>query len=649
MQKRSSNLERKESKIPWRGILFALFLIPFNNYWVLRQEALWYARPTYGVPYYNVVIILLFCTLLNAIIKKTSIGKHALTSSELAVIYILLSIASSFACHQALGELVPLMAFPFWFDTPENEYEQLIQLHLPEWLTVSDKTALAPFYSGESSLFIKEHLIAWLPPLLWWGLFTLVLFFSMVCLLGILRKQWTDYERLTYPITEIPIQITQSNYGLFRNRLFWLGFSIAGLITLLSGLHFLFPSVPHFNVRRHNLLIFTDRPFSYMGVLRVSYNPFLIGTCYFMPVDLSFSLWFFYFVGKLQLLVSGMLGWRRPGVPYLPEQSAGAFVAIFLGTIWVARKHLEKVCLSAIGKGGLSSSGEPLSYPLAFFGFLGCVLFLVVFSIEAGASLLAIITFFFFYYAITVAVSKVRAQMGFPLHGLELFTPANLLVTVAGSRHISPGTMGVSTLYNWFSWEAFSSHPMPHQLEGYHIAHRLNKEMRRLSIALIMALVVTVFASFFILLDFYYKEGGDSGKFNWTSQMYGDYAYSQMRSWITQPSSPDAGKIGGMAFGVVFGFFLMAMRRRFAFWPFHILGYSMAGTWAIPEFWSVAFISFIIKSSILRFRGLRGYRKAVPFFMGLIVGEISVGSFWSILGFLLNQRMYDFFPGHWSS
>ncbi len=189
---------------------------------------------------------------------------------------------------------------------------------------------------------------------------------------------------------------------------------------------------------------------------------------------------------------------------------------------------------------------------------------------------------------------------------------------------------------------------MPHQLEGYHIAHRLGKEKRRLTVAMTLALVVTVFASFFILLDLYYKEGGDSGKFNWTSQMYGNYAYSQMKSWITQPSSPDVGQIGGMAFGAVFGFFLMAMRRRFVFWPFHILGYSMAGTWAIPEFWSVAFISFIIKFSILRFRGLRGYRQAVPFFMGLIVGEISVGSFWSILGFLSDHRMYDFFPGHWT-
>jgi len=170
VQSYSSDFEKKLSRIPWRGILIALFLIPLNNYWLLRQEALWYARATYGVPYYNVVIILIFCTLLNGIIKKTPARKYALDPSELLVIYILLSIASSFACHQALGGLLSLMTFPFWFNTPENEFQQLIQPYLPKWLTVSDKAILAPYYKGESSFFIKEHILAWVPPLLWWTL-----------------------------------------------------------------------------------------------------------------------------------------------------------------------------------------------------------------------------------------------------------------------------------------------------------------------------------------------------------------------------------------------------------------------------------------------------------------------------------------------
>lgn len=646
MQSYSSDFEKKLSRIPWRGILIALFLIPLNNYWLLRQEALWYARATYGVPYYNVVIILLFCTLLNGIIRKTPARKYALDPSELLVIYILLSIASSFACHQALGGLLSLMTFPFWFSTPENEFQQVIQPYLPKWLTVSDKTVLAPYYKGESSFFIKEHILAWGPPLLWWTLFTVVLFLSMVCLAGILRKQWTDHERFTYPLTEIPLQMAKPEHRLFQNRLFWFAFSIAGFLTMLSAMNFLFPSVPHIELRRHTFLSFADQPFSYMGNFRVTYNPFLIGACYFMPLDLSFSLWFFYLLSKLQLLISGALGQGKAGFPYLPEQSAGAFVTIFLGTIWVARRHLKEVFLSAIGKGMSPASNEPLPYSLALFGFLGCTIFLAIFSIRAGASPLYIIGFFFLYYAIVIAITRVRAQLGFPLHWLELFTPSTILVSIAGTTNISPGSIGVSTLYVWFTWESFASHPMPFQMEGYQIAHRLDKEKRRLTVAMILAVVITTFATFVILLDFYYKEGGDTGKFNWTTQMYGNYGYNGlMKNWIAYPSLPDAGKIGGMIFGGIFAGFLMTMRRRFVFWPFHVLGYSMAGSWAIYHFWSIALISFILKFSILRFGGLKGYRKAIPFFMGLILGEITVGGLWLLFGLLLNRQVYEFFPG----
>ncbi len=645
MQNYISDSEIKQLKIPWRGILIGLSLIPFNNYWILRQEALWYARMTYGVPYANAIIILTFCTFLNGIVKRTKARKYALDAIELLVIYMLLCIASSFACHQALGGLISLISFPFWFATPENEFQQLIQPHLPGWLTVSDKSALASYYHGESSFFIKQHIMAWLSPLLWWTLFSVVLFLSTVCLAGMLRKQWTDYERFTYPLTEIPLQIAKSEYRLFGNRLFWIGSSIAGFLTMLSALNFLFPSVPHIELRRHNLVRFTNQPFSYMGNFRVAYNPFLIGACYFMPLDLSFSLWFFFLISKIQLLVFGAMGQSKAGFPYIPEQSAGAFIAIFLGTILVARKHLKEVFLSAIGKGKLSSSDEPLHYSLASFGFLICVIFLIIFSVCAGASLFYAMGFFFIYYAITIAITRVRAQLGFPLHGLESFTPYTVLESILGSRRISPSTMGVSTLYIWFSWEAFSTHPMPHQMEGYHIAQRLGKGKRRLTFAMILAVIVTTFATFIILLDFYYKKGGDTGKFNWTTQMYGNYGYDMMKNWIAYPSEPDVGRIGGMLFGGLSGVFLMAMRRRFIFWPFHILGYSMAGTWAMYHFWSIAYISFILKFSILRFGGLKGYRKATPFFMGLILGEITVGGLWLFSGLLLDRQVYEFFPG----
>ena len=69
----------------------------------------------------------------------------------------------------------------------------------------------------------------------------------------ILRKQWIENERLAYPIIQIPLEMTDLRSGFFRNRMMWIGFTIAGAISLLNGLNFLYPSVPRIPNKRAKL------------------------------------------------------------------------------------------------------------------------------------------------------------------------------------------------------------------------------------------------------------------------------------------------------------------------------------------------------------------------------------------------------------
>ena len=52
--------------------------------------------------------------------------------------------------------------------------------------------------------------------------------------------------------------------------------------------------------------------------------------------------------------------------------------------------------------------------------------------------------------------------------------------------------------------------------------------------------------------------------------------------------------------------------------------------------WFPIFIAWLLKRVILRASGLQGYRTAVPFFLGLVLGEFVVGSVWNILGLVRN-------------
>lgn len=38
------------------------------------------------------------------------------------------------------------------------------------------------------------------------------------------------------------------------------------------------------------------------------------------------------------------------------------------------------------------------------------------------------------------------------------------------------------------------------------------------------------------------------------------------------------------------------------------------------------------------------YRRALPFFLGLIVGECVAGSFWTLLGLATGLPIYGFYP-----
>ncbi len=45
---------------------------------------------------------------------------------------------------------------------------------------------------------------------------------------------------------------------------------------------------------------------------------------------------------------------------------------------------------------------------------------------------------------------------------------------------------------------------------------------------------------------------------------------------------------------------------------------------------------------MLKFGGLRLYKTAVPFFFGLILGEMTIGCIWSLIGISFNIPYFSF-------
>ncbi|MGB9588564.1 MAG: DUF6785 family protein, partial [Armatimonadota bacterium] len=278
-------------RVTIRAVILALILAVINDYWIVQLEVVRYSFATYAAPFYNCVFTLLVVTTLNLIVRRVS-PQNALRRMELLTIYAMVSITSAVCSHNMMEILVSLMGYAFYFKTPENNWDKLFIGRLPSWLTVRDPVALRGFYNGNTSLYESANFKPWLIPILCWSAFCAVLIFTMLCINSILRKQWMDSERLTFPVIMLPLEMTEETGLLFKNKYMWLGFAIAGTLTFLAGLNYLYPSVPHLRIARRDIGQYvTTPPWNAMGGIPLGFYFWAIGIAFLMPLEMSFSCW----------------------------------------------------------------------------------------------------------------------------------------------------------------------------------------------------------------------------------------------------------------------------------------------------------------------------------------------------------------------
>lgn len=599
----------------------------------------WWAQfPTTMSLFFNVIFCLAVIIPINLFIRSIS-RPLALNQKELLVIYVMVTMSSAVASHDNLQVLIPMIGHPFWFDTAENEWRELFWEHIPEWLSIRDRDILSGYYEGQTSFYNVDYIKAWIKPALPWIAFETALLWVMICLSSIIRKQWIEREKLAYPIIQLPMEMTR-NYGInfFRNKVFWIAFVIVSVIDIVNGLNYLYPSVPLIGFRSRDISgLFTEKPWNAIGWTPLSIYPFVIGLGFMMPIDLSFSCWFFYFFRKSQRILGAVMGIRSlPGFPYDRQQSLGAYLGLSLFALWADRRYFAQVIRKSLGlRSDLDDFNEPLRYRTAIIGLILGFGFLVFFFSSAGMSIIIAIVAFAIYYALSTGITRMRAESGAPAHDLHFMGPDYMIPAIVGTRRLGPANLTALTYFFAFN-RAHRSHPMPHQLEALKICERTAMDARGIIFAMFLAIVIGSVSSFWAYLHDVYKFGS-GGSFAWQP-------YNRLQQWLTYPSPPDYAAVSFIGIGALFTFFLMFMRMKFFWWPFHAVGYAVSGAddWCMNWLWASLIISTTAKWIILRQGGIRAHRQAIPFFLGLVLGEFVIGSIWSIIGLSAGIRTFPF-------
>ena len=625
--------------VTWRAIIIGVMLIPLNSWFVIHGLFWGQSRPTTVSLIFNVIATLFLVVILNGLVRRAR-PRWALSHAELIVIYGMLSVASAVCGLDQIQTMMEVIAHPIWGATPENKWEDLFLKQMPTWVTVTDQRALEAYFDARIPMLASAHWKPWLPVALVWSGFSFTMLFIMLCLNTLFRKQWTDEAKLSFPIVYLPLEMTRPNSAIWTSSLFWIGFGAAFLIDILNGLHFLYPTVPHIlgeSGARFDLGTYIrNMPWRAIGWTPMRVFPFGVGLSFFIPLDLAFSSWFFYVMFKFVRIGSAALGWGNlPKAPWIDEQMHAAYLALAGFCIWSSRKHLAAAVQSVIGNREFDDSNEPMPYSWAFWGAIGGFAVLMFFCLRAGMNLWAASLFMLIYLGLSIAVARVRAELGSPVHDLHKIGPEAVITEAAGAAPVGVNNL-IMFAYFWSFNRAHRSHPMPHQIEAMKLGNETKVSQRGIAFSLVLAGALGILLGWGIMLDANFRYGGRSWK--------GQEAFGRLQSWLTSPGETNWFAVTALLIGGGFTVFLSAMRARFAWWPLHPAGFAVAGGWSMALFAPSIFAAWLIKTIVLRYGGMRSFRPASRFFLGMILGEFLAGSWWGLFGILTKRRMYNFLP-----
>ena len=640
LESHKSKCENIREGLTIRAFVIGLILVvgiciitPYNNHYVGNT----YLASNH-LPIGPLFIIVCFA-LFNVFVKYPG-PQFGLSAGELAVIWCMMIVSASVPSKAFIEYLFPALTGPYYFATPENEWEELFHQHLPDWLTPKNSIAARDFYEGTPYGGVPWEF--WIKPLLVWMLFALLIYGTMLCLSTILRKQWVENERITFPLVQLPAEIIrkpQDNSllpGFFRNKLMWSGFAAAGILHIVNGLHFYFPAMPSIPTRFSLDPFLTDKPFSSIRPVPLHIHPSVIGVTYLLTSQVSLSIWFFYLFYKSECLVFSVFGIRTPSSPgefsftrsFASHQEMGAFIIIISMIIWRSRRHIGTIVKKAFSKDSdIDDQNEPVPYRWAFLGLIFMLILQVMLSQLMGISLWVTSSITLFSAVMWIVLTWQVASAGV-LIVEPTFRPMMMLRTVFGDRMIGPRSLTINTIQARGFRTDLAQLPMPHMMNSFKISDEANIFRRPLLIAMVTAIMVALPISSYSFLKLAYKVGGNTLGFSWL----GSTGFSVLGSRLVNPVDKNTFDLSFIFIGAAVAFLVVFMYERFLWWPFHPIGCTTGSSWGIQMFLFSIFLGWFFKYLTLRHGGLRAYSIIKPLFLGLILGEYVIGAIWIIVG-----------------
>jgi hypothetical protein len=180
-------------------------------------------------------------------------------------------------------------------------------------------------------------------------------------------------------------------------------------------------------------------------------------------------------------------------------------------------------------------------------------------------------------------------------------------------------------------------------MNGLKAADQVKMNLGKVLGVFALTAIVAIGAAAYGKISTSYKYGGvnmDQGANVWFPNDF----LSQVTSYQKNPPAYDRARLGEtkllpvnaahMIVGGALTAGMLVMRARFLWWPLHPFGLVMCGAWAMTMFWFSILLGWTAKAFVMTFGGAPVYRRVLPLFLGLVVGESLIAAFWALVGLL---------------
>jgi len=558
---------------------------------------------------------------------------------ELVTVYVMAAVACTVPTGGLVCALLPHISAGTYYATAENGWAQLILPFVPEWLRVTDANAIKWFYEGLPRGQAMP-VGAWMAPLLAWVPLLLSLYAGSTAAMVLVRRQWVEHERLTFPLVQVPIAMIgeEEEEGafsqFFRTPAVWIGVAIPLLQYSLRALHNYYPAVPE-GIAIWKYYYFWNGQFR----LRLSLSYAVMGFGYLLSTKLGFSLWFLGLLTSLEhalLTHYGVPGTHRVqhsalGSSNLAYQGFGALVVLVASALWVSRHHLAAIWRKFWRDDpDVDDSREILSYRQAVSVLLLSGAVMTVWLHFAGMAWWLAPLFLLTTFVIMLGITRIVAEGGLSVTKTPL-DAVDAMVGGFGAGSLGHGNLAALGMTN--SWaSAMRVTLMAAVIHGLRLAESyVTRHRRRLFWAILLAAGTSIAAAVTTVLMVGYRHGALNLSFWFFGQgaATGPFAFTSYHILNAKAATAEFLSVAGMGGAVQFGLIMAA--KRWLWWPIHPIAFPVSAMWTTHHLMPSIFLAWLVKTVVLRYGGVRWYRRTRPFFLGLILGHYVTGGLWIVI------------------